>query len=119
MEGEQLRPTTELLRTVPLLGDLNEPELQQIVAFFTIITLRAGQTLSIWKTEANQGLSRSDQQLIRRIGYSVRSGDSLYTIADRFRVSINDIKRWNKLEKSKYLQPGKRLTLYVDITKAR
>ena len=80
--------------------------------------LRAGQTLSIWKTEANQGLSRSDQQLIRRIGYSVRSGDSLYTIADRFRVSINDIKRWNKLEKSKYLQPGQRLTLYVDITKA-
>ena len=45
MEGEQLRPTTELLRTVPLLGDLNESELQQIVAFFTIITLRAGQTL--------------------------------------------------------------------------
>lgn len=81
--------------------------------------LRAGQTLSIWKAETQQGLSRSDQQLIRRIGYSVRSGDSLFAIADRFRVSINDIKRWNKLEKSKYLQPGQRLTLYVDITKAR
>ncbi len=81
--------------------------------------LRVGQTLTMWKAETNQGLSRSDEQMIRRIGYSVRSGDSLYTIADRFRVSINDIKRWNKLEKSKYLQPGQRLTLYVDITKAR
>ncbi|SEQ68302.1 membrane-bound lytic murein transglycosylase D [Amphritea atlantica] len=81
--------------------------------------LRVGQTLAIWKADAHQGLSRSDQQLIRRIGYSVRSGDSLYTIADRFRVSINDIQRWNKLEKSKYLQPGQHLTLYVDITEAR
>lgn len=81
--------------------------------------LRVGQTLTLWKAKTNQGLSRSDEQMIRRVGYSVRSGDSLYTIADRFRVSISDIRRWNKLEKSKYLQPGQHLTLYVDITKAR
>ncbi len=80
--------------------------------------LRVGKNLTLWKAKTNQGLSRSDEQMIRRVGYSVRSGDSLYTIADRFRVSISDIKRWNKLEKSKYLQPGQRLTLYVDITKA-
>ncbi|WP_299201731.1 LysM peptidoglycan-binding domain-containing protein [uncultured Amphritea sp.] len=80
--------------------------------------LRVGQTLTMWKADTNQGLSRSDEQMIRRVGYSVRSGDSLYTIADRFRVTISDIKRWNKLEKSKYLQPGQRLTLYVDLTKA-
>ncbi|MDO3384334.1 LysM peptidoglycan-binding domain-containing protein, partial [Gilvimarinus sp. SDUM040013] len=81
--------------------------------------LRAGQTLTIWQSPSNQGLSRSDSQLIRRIGYSVRNGDSLYTIAGRFSVSINDIKRWNKLGSSKYLQPGQKLTLYVDITKAK
>ena len=80
--------------------------------------LRAGQTLTIWKSQTNQGLNRSDEQLIRRIGYSVRNGDSLYTIAGRFSVSVSDIKRWNKLENSKYLQPGQKLTLYVDITKA-
>ena len=81
--------------------------------------LRVGQTLTIWQSPSNQGLSRSDSQLIRRIGYSVRNGDSLYTIAGRFSVSINDIKRWNKLGSSKYLQPGQKLTLYVDITKAK
>lgn len=82
-------------------------------------SLRVGQTLTIWKSQNNQGLNRSDEQLIRRIGYSVRNGDSLYTIAGRFSVSVGDIKRWNKLESSKYLQPGQKLTLYVDITKAK
>lgn len=80
--------------------------------------LRAGQTLVIWKTDNSTTLSRSDQQMIRKIGYKVRSGDSLARIAQKFSVSINDIKRWNKLNVNKYLQPGQRLTLYVDITKA-
>jgi CRP-like cAMP-binding protein len=45
MEGAKLRPTTELLKTVPLLGDLDDSELRQIAGFFTEITLSAGQTL--------------------------------------------------------------------------
>jgi len=44
----------------------------------------------------------------------VRNGDSLYRIADKFNLRINDIKKWNVV--SKYLQPGDRLTLYVDVT---
>lgn len=80
--------------------------------------LRTGQTLTIWKSPTKQGLNRSDEQLIRRIGYSVRNGDSLYAIAGHFSVSIKDIRRWNNLDNSQYLQPGQKLTLYVDITKA-
>lgn len=77
--------------------------------------LRSGQKLAIWKAR-NTTLAANDQQLIRRIGYQVRSGDSLARIAGKFRVSINDIKRWNNLDGRQYLQPGQRLTLYVDIT---
>jgi membrane-bound lytic murein transglycosylase D len=52
----------------------------------------------------------------RRIGYIVRRGDSLARISQRFRVSINSLKRWNKkLNRNKYLQPGQRITLYVDV----
>ncbi len=52
----------------------------------------------------------------RRIGYIVRRGDSLARISQRFRVSISSLKRWNKkLDSDKYLQPGQRLTLYVDV----
>jgi len=46
----------------------------------------------------------------------VRNGDSLALISDKFRVSINDLKQWNKkLKGRKYLQPGDRITLYVDV----
>jgi CRP-like cAMP-binding protein len=41
------------LKSVPLLGDLDEAELQQIAAFFTVIELRAGQTLYAEGTAAN------------------------------------------------------------------
>jgi membrane-bound lytic murein transglycosylase D len=47
----------------------------------------------------------------------VRNGDSLYLIADRFRISIADLVRWNKIDKGKYLQPGQKLTMYVDVTR--
>ncbi|WP_456386190.1 LysM peptidoglycan-binding domain-containing protein [Desulfolithobacter sp.] len=42
--------------------------------------------------------------------YRVRSGDSLWTIARRFRVSAGDIKRWNNL-RSSMIHPGKRLVI--------
>ncbi|MCV6612922.1 MAG: LysM peptidoglycan-binding domain-containing protein, partial [Amphritea sp.] len=78
--------------------------------------LRVGQTLVLWKSDNSTSLTRNDKQLIRRVGYQVRRGDSLSVIASKFRVSVKDILRWNKLNSSSYLQPGQRLTLYVDVT---
>jgi membrane-bound lytic murein transglycosylase D len=46
----------------------------------------------------------------------VRSGDSLYLIANRFRITISDLVRWNKIDKNKILRPGQKLTMYVDVT---
>jgi len=40
--------------------------------------------------------------------YTVRKGDTLVTIADRFGVSLEQLRRWNKLTGSK-VEPGKRL----------
>ena len=51
---------------------------------------------------------------IRKLNYQVRSGDSLYLIAKKFNLKIADITSWNKLDKNKYLQPGQRLTLYIN-----
>jgi membrane-bound lytic murein transglycosylase D len=48
----------------------------------------------------------------QRLHYRVRKGDSLYAIARRFQVSINDLKRWNRV--GRYIRPGERLTLFVD-----
>lgn len=45
--------------------------------------------------------------------YQVRRGDSISSIAARFQVAINDVMRWNQLDKGDYLKPGQELTLFV------
>ncbi|MGO9775126.1 MAG: LysM peptidoglycan-binding domain-containing protein [Terracidiphilus sp.] len=40
--------------------------------------------------------------------YTVRRGDTLVTIADRFGVSLNELRRWNKIPGIR-VQPGQRL----------
>jgi membrane-bound lytic murein transglycosylase D len=40
--------------------------------------------------------------------YTTRRGDTLVTIADRFGVSLSDLRRWNKISGSR-VEPGRRL----------
>ncbi len=42
--------------------------------------------------------------------YKVRNGDSIWTIARRFRVSATDIRRWNNL-RSNLIHPGRKLVV--------
>jgi peptidoglycan lytic transglycosylase D len=53
---------------------------------------------------------------MREITYVVRRGDSLSSIARRFNVSVNKLVEWNAGAANKYLQPGQRLKMVVDIT---
>ena len=53
---------------------------------------------------------------MREITYVVRRGDSLSSIARRFRVSVDKLVEWNAGAAGKYLQPGQRLKMVVDIT---
>ena len=76
--------------------------------------IRAGDTLMIPKGSAwSSSLAMARAEQARPQGYRVRQGDSLYRIAGKFNVSINEIISWNSLDPSKYLQPGQKLTLYV------
>jgi membrane-bound lytic murein transglycosylase D len=79
-------------------------------------TLSINQSLVIW-TDANAASSASDNAgVTRKVHYKVRSGDSLSRIAQKFNVSVKQIKQWNKIANRKYLQPGDSLTLFVDVT---
>ena len=78
--------------------------------------LREGQKLVIW-TSDDAGQRRATPAkgtTMRTISYTVRNGDSLARIADRYRVSIADLQRWNTI-KGKYLQPGQKLKLHIDV----
>jgi membrane-bound lytic murein transglycosylase D len=73
--------------------------------------IRPGQQLVIW-----QNRKGGANKTVRTVHYTVRSGDSLYRIAQKFSVSITELRRWNNLSRGKYLQPGQNLKLYVDVT---
>lgn len=77
--------------------------------------LQAGQTIAIWQAQpVNAAPAANNREVVRKVIYSVRSGDSLSSIGQRFKVKVADIKKWNVT--GRYLQPGERLTLYVDVT---
>jgi len=84
-------------------------------------TLKLGQKLVIWQksatsTKASQATKGINAAIMRNITYKVKRGDSFARIANKFKVSISDIERWNSLNRAKYLQPGQRLKLSVDVT---
>ena len=83
-------------------------------------TLPVGRKLVVW-TNSEVGPRTSPTSALgnttRKLRYTVRNGDSLYLIANRFRVSIGDIARWNNIDKNKILRPGQKLTMYVDVTR--
>lgn len=54
-------------------------------------------------------MSQSDSGRTRQ--YTVRRGDSLWTIARRHRVSVRDLMRWNGLDEDDVLRPGQELTI--------
>ena len=55
--------------------------------------------------------------VVRKIGYKVRRGDSIMKIAKRFSVNVADVRRWNKIKRTKGIRRGQSLTLFVDVTR--
>jgi membrane-bound lytic murein transglycosylase D len=78
--------------------------------------LRPGQKLYIpGQTRAQEARTRKDAEQARKaVVYRVRTGDSLWAIAQRFNVSYNELMRWNNLGRRSIIRPGDKLTLYVD-----
>jgi membrane-bound lytic murein transglycosylase D len=60
------------------------------------------------------GTTASDR-LVRQVTYTVRRGDSLSSIARRFRVTVANLVEWNDVSTGKYLQPGQRLKMFVNV----
>jgi membrane-bound lytic murein transglycosylase D len=84
--------------------------------------LKQGQKLVVWTgskstATASKGSTKTHNpnSTIKSIHYTVRNGDSLSRIASKYSVEVKDLHRWNTI-KGKYLKPGQRLKLYIDVT---
>ncbi len=54
----------------------------------------------------------------RQIYHTVRRGENLVLIANRYKVSISDLREWNNL-KSSYLRVGQKLKIFSDVEKSQ
>ena len=63
------------------------------------------------KKERNKVALKSTKKAKKEV-VVLRRGDSLWRISRRYRVSVADLERWNKLQAKTVLQPGQRLVLY-------
>ena len=77
--------------------------------------LMPGKELVVWLNKS--GANQDNAAIMRTLTYTVRSGDSLARIAGKFKVTVNDIQKWNKISSQKYLQPGQKLKILVDVTR--
>jgi membrane-bound lytic murein transglycosylase D len=75
--------------------------------------LKPGQKLTIRQQQKTMQASNT----VKPVNYTVRKGDTLFLISKKFNVSVNDLKEWNELEKKKYLKPGQKLKLYIDVAR--
>jgi membrane-bound lytic murein transglycosylase D len=50
----------------------------------------------------------------RRVLYTVRNGDTVYSISRQFQVSVTQLKSWNGLNERHQIKAGRRLVMYVD-----
>ncbi len=50
----------------------------------------------------------------RRVLYTVRSGDTVFSISHQFQVTVTQLKSWNGLNRRHRIRAGQRLVMYVE-----
>lgn len=77
-------------------------------------TLIVGKPGAVDKPAAQTAASRKlAKHAPKQTRYVVRRRDTLYEIAQRFDVELDDLRRWNKLSARSRLRPGDKLTIHL------
>ena len=51
----------------------------------------------------------------RRVAHTVRRGETVASLAERFEVSPAQLRRWNELPRNRFLKPGRELLVFVPL----
>lgn len=79
--------------------------------------VKAGQTLAVWNKDAAKKLPMMKAGFhppSQPTNYTVREGDTLFSISRRFKVSVADLRKWNGSNVEKQMQPGRNITVQKD-----
>ncbi len=76
--------------------------------------LRIGQVLKIYQNDNDASLGDNAPKTFANVNYyKVKSGDAISVVADKYNVSVSNIRRWNKLRTNKIVA-GTTLKIYSD-----
>ena len=79
----------------------------------TVYTHRLEELLATVSMEQPNGATPGGTSVRERITHVVQKGETLYSIANQYGVTLKDLRKWNGLSSSR-IAAGKRLKLYVD-----
>ena len=109
--SKQYQVSVEMIRT------LNNLEGNVIVAGKPLMIPVASKDASAYSLSAAQRVIKRQQQLSRtnaanRVVHEVASGDSLWTISKKYKVTVKQIASWNKIGTRSVLQIGQKLDIW-------
>lgn len=115
MEASSLEQTEKLDKTLNTVrGSLTQLEsrLKAIeVRQKQLETVKQDLVAKLSKSEKRSGQEKNTPAK-EKIQYKVRKGETIFSIAKKFRVFTDDVRRWNHLEKNKGVRPGDLLIIY-------
>jgi membrane-bound lytic murein transglycosylase D len=81
--------------------------------------IRAGQRLVVASSGNKSSSSPAATRVAtsgdgKRISYTVRRGDTLYSIARILQVTLSDLLGWNGMGKGSIIKPGQKLVAFIN-----
>lgn len=126
--GDSLSKIAQQFRTqVGVLQQVNAIEGSRIIAGESLLIPRAyassapilAPNAPDYPVAASRSSTASTVPPEPPVRYTVRSGDSLWSIANRYQRTVAQLTQWNQLEADALIKPGQELVLQADATLAR
>jgi membrane-bound lytic murein transglycosylase D len=105
---------------------MNENELRSVNNIPSRMLIKAGSTLLVPRSAKvdkdvashvaeNGHMSLSPETVSRRSTVKARKGDTVASLAQRYRVSAMDVAGWNNVTASSALKPGQSVVIYQSV----
>jgi LysM repeat protein len=109
-EFKALKEEVQKLRseTSPLKNEIQSLQAEQKAIQEQVAALKDKTTVLAKKIES-QGEKKASSKAVL---YKIKKGDTVASIANKFQVRPEDIRRWNHLSSKSFPKPGKTITVY-------
>ena len=97
--------------SVAQLKTSNHLKSNQLAKGQKLTVLAAAKPDKLAKQSADKPVVAASKSSEKHAKYVVKRGDTVFSIARRFNIAVNDLQRWNNIQTSNSLQPGHTLTV--------